>query len=133
MYLALTYDHRLLDGREAVTFLVKVCPLYHIVSGRTWAHADQIRSRNISRILGGCCWVKSVELVVLSSRSIGMFFVGLFRIPFVEYLLKQNKQTYLCGSSGDSIPCAIISTKLNFGLRLYIANTWWVNIAHLAR
>lgn len=24
MYLALTYDHRLLDGREAVTFLVKV-------------------------------------------------------------------------------------------------------------
>lgn len=25
MYMALTYDHRLLDGREAVTFLVKVC------------------------------------------------------------------------------------------------------------
>jgi pyruvate/2-oxoglutarate dehydrogenase complex dihydrolipoamide acyltransferase (E2) component len=25
MYLALTYDHRLLDGREAVTFLIKVC------------------------------------------------------------------------------------------------------------
>lgn len=25
MYLALTYDHRILDGREAVTFLVKVC------------------------------------------------------------------------------------------------------------
>lgn len=24
MYLALTYDHRLLDGREAVIFLVKV-------------------------------------------------------------------------------------------------------------
>lgn len=24
MYLALTYDHRLLDGREAVTFLVRV-------------------------------------------------------------------------------------------------------------
>lgn len=24
MYLALTYDHRLLDGKEAVTFLVKV-------------------------------------------------------------------------------------------------------------
>jgi len=24
MYLALTYDHRLLDGREAVSFLVKV-------------------------------------------------------------------------------------------------------------
>ena len=24
MYVALTYDHRLVDGREAVTFLVKV-------------------------------------------------------------------------------------------------------------
>jgi len=24
MYLALSYDHRLVDGREAVTFLVKV-------------------------------------------------------------------------------------------------------------
>jgi pyruvate/2-oxoglutarate dehydrogenase complex dihydrolipoamide acyltransferase (E2) component len=24
MYLALTYDHRLLDGKEAVVFLVKV-------------------------------------------------------------------------------------------------------------
>ena len=24
MYVALTYDHRLIDGREAVTFLVKV-------------------------------------------------------------------------------------------------------------
>jgi 2-oxoglutarate dehydrogenase E2 component (dihydrolipoamide succinyltransferase) len=24
MYLALTYDHRMLDGREAVQFLVKV-------------------------------------------------------------------------------------------------------------
>ena len=24
MYLALTYDHRLLDGREAVQFLVKI-------------------------------------------------------------------------------------------------------------
>lgn len=27
MYLALTYDHRLLDGREAVVFLVKVSSL----------------------------------------------------------------------------------------------------------
>jgi len=24
MYLALTYDHRLIDGREAATFLVKI-------------------------------------------------------------------------------------------------------------
>ena len=32
MYLALTYDHRLLDGREAVVFLVKVS-LRHLLSG----------------------------------------------------------------------------------------------------
>ena len=25
MYLALTYDHRLVDGREAVTFLKSIC------------------------------------------------------------------------------------------------------------
>lgn len=31
MYLALTYDHRLLDGREAVTFLVKVCLFFFVV------------------------------------------------------------------------------------------------------
>lgn len=38
MYLALTYDHRLLDGREAVTFLVKVrCP--SVSCFRTLAHA----------------------------------------------------------------------------------------------
>lgn len=29
MYLALTYDHRLLDGREAVTFLVKIKVSFH--------------------------------------------------------------------------------------------------------
>jgi 2-oxoglutarate dehydrogenase E2 component (dihydrolipoamide succinyltransferase) len=32
MYLALTYDHRLLDGREAVTFLVKVSTLPKLLS-----------------------------------------------------------------------------------------------------
>lgn len=31
MYLALTYDHRLLDGREAVVFLVKVRFLLDVV------------------------------------------------------------------------------------------------------
>ena len=32
MYLALTYDHRLLDGREAVTFLVKVSQISFFTS-----------------------------------------------------------------------------------------------------
>lgn len=31
MYLALTYDHRLLDGREAVTFLVKIKVRFHML------------------------------------------------------------------------------------------------------
>lgn len=31
MYLALTYDHRILDGREAVIFLVKVWHTKHII------------------------------------------------------------------------------------------------------
>lgn len=30
MYLALTYDHRLLDGREAVTFLVQIKKLIEV-------------------------------------------------------------------------------------------------------
>ena len=36
MYLALSYDHRIIDGREAVTFLVRV--------------------KEASRIRSGCCW-----------------------------------------------------------------------------
>lgn len=38
MYLALTYDHRILDGREAVTFLVKVCTAL-LNYGRVIAHS----------------------------------------------------------------------------------------------
>ena len=34
MYLALTYDHRLLDGKDAVSFLVKICLLYTSPSPR---------------------------------------------------------------------------------------------------
>lgn len=35
MYLALTYDHRLLDGREAVTFLVKI--KVSLIFSLTWS------------------------------------------------------------------------------------------------
>ena len=38
MYLALTYDHRMLDGREAVIFLVKVSTRY--VLPKSTFHAD---------------------------------------------------------------------------------------------
>jgi len=37
MYLALTYDHRILDGREAVTFLVKIKVCFHsLFTGIYW-------------------------------------------------------------------------------------------------
>jgi len=35
MYLALTYDHRLLDGREAVIFLVRVSLMVPISRTKT--------------------------------------------------------------------------------------------------
>lgn len=51
MYLALTYDHRLLDGREAVVFLVKVS----VAAPKTRTSADVTsRSRSTSKILGRC-------------------------------------------------------------------------------
>lgn len=43
MYLALTYDHRLLDGREAVTFLVKVCRHVKQKSLARFANSSQIK------------------------------------------------------------------------------------------
>ena len=47
MYLALTYDHRLLDGREAVTFLVKV----RYNSSHSSIALRLIENRR-------CCWFK---------------------------------------------------------------------------
>lgn len=62
MYLALTYDHRLLDGREAVTFLVKVCR--NGLDCIFWLHdADCFpRSRNTLKTLGGCCWARWINI-----------------------------------------------------------------------
>lgn len=42
MYLALTYDHRLLDGREAVIFLVKVRKKKKKSCGFFISHANSI-------------------------------------------------------------------------------------------
>jgi pyruvate/2-oxoglutarate dehydrogenase complex dihydrolipoamide acyltransferase (E2) component len=58
MYLALTYYHRLLDGREAATFLVRVGRRL-----RTLALVANIpRSRNSSRTRDACCWVDTVRM-----------------------------------------------------------------------
>ena len=41
MVVALTYDHRLLDGREAVTFLGKNLTLYILYpSNSSWAYSE---------------------------------------------------------------------------------------------
>ena len=53
MYLALTYDHRLLDGREAVTFLVKV--RFKQTVKLSLAYVSR-RSNNTSRTHVGCSW-----------------------------------------------------------------------------
>lgn len=55
MYLALTYDHRLLDGREAVVFLVKVSVA--VPKSRTSADMTT-RSRSTSKTLARCSWVE---------------------------------------------------------------------------
>ena len=36
MYLALSYDHRIVDGREAVTFLVRVKEVWRTRRGWCW-------------------------------------------------------------------------------------------------
>lgn len=55
MVVALTYDHRLLDGREAVTFLGE---LFHVEQLPTYVLMTlcQFVLRNILRIPGGCCF-----------------------------------------------------------------------------
>lgn len=71
MYLALTYDHRLLDGREAVVFLVKVGfslthrpgPSTHLV----------LRSKNSSRTQDGCFSDKSSVAFVYLGCTVDMY------------------------------------------------------------
>ena len=60
MYMALTYDHRILDGREAVTFLVKVCWHCWITLSRFVANCS-CRLKNISRTPVVCSWVKGSQ------------------------------------------------------------------------
>lgn len=73
MYLALTYDHRLLDGREAVTFLVKVRFLF---LGRRIRLTDLLfRSRNTLKILAGCCLASKCLDIHLPSLGAGSVFI----------------------------------------------------------
>ena len=59
MVVALTYDHRLLDGREAVTFLgtshpfLSFAPLARAANVRSW-RGMQSKSRSTSRTRGKC-------------------------------------------------------------------------------
>lgn len=62
MYLALTYDHRLLDGREAVTFLVKVNHSFWTFFMDCVLTLAKRRSRNTLKTPVGCCWGRSFTL-----------------------------------------------------------------------
>ena len=67
MYLALTYDHRIIDGKEAVTFLVRIKELIEdphrflldLYEGREWCcgHRDHCRAlcRNALIKYKSCC------------------------------------------------------------------------------
>jgi len=47
MYLALTYDHRLVDGREAVTFLVRVKEALEDRHGWCWIFEKRVRTAQL--------------------------------------------------------------------------------------
>lgn len=68
MYLALTYDHRILDGREAVTFLVKVRAKSQFLGLFT----DRFhRSRSTSRTLAACFSAKQVDPGIVVYNCMG--------------------------------------------------------------
>ena len=72
MYLALTYDHRILDGREAVTFLVKV--RRRAKSQFLGLFTDPFhRSKSTSRTLAACFSAKQADLgIVVHNRLHGL-------------------------------------------------------------
>jgi hypothetical protein len=59
MVVALTYDHRLLDGREAVTFLGACCPSFSLLICKRLTDGicgvRQSRCATTSRTRGRCC------------------------------------------------------------------------------
>ena len=102
MYLALTYDHRILDGREAVTFLVKV--RRRAKSQFLGLFTDPFhRSKSTSRTLAACFSAKQADLGIvvhnrlhglkygtLTSRyfysvASGFFCLFFFFLSFVDY------------------------------------------------
>lgn len=82
MYLALTYDHRLLDGREAVTFLVKVCHNEYIHINLVIFADPFCRSRNTLRTLVACYWVKQEEVILSCNGLCGLEYEILPRTYF---------------------------------------------------
>lgn len=82
MYLALTYDHRLLDGREAVTFLVKVCHNEYIHINLVIFADPFCRSRNTLRTLVACYWVKQEDVILSCNGLCGLEYEILPRTYF---------------------------------------------------
>jgi hypothetical protein len=85
MYLALTYDHRLLDGREAVTFLVKVC---YPRSLQPESRANRVTGQGIHR--GPSPYAAWLKTRVLSLLSVFSYPRAALR-PFVNYEVPRYK------------------------------------------
>ena len=106
MYLALTYDHRMLDGREAVTFLVKVDMTHPACSISSFAANRQYlcRSKSTSKIHEKCSLVK---LQPISRSIIVPLYLKLphttVNISSMPRLLLQVGQTFSCSLEASEV------------------------------
>lgn len=114
MYLALTYDHRLLDGREAVTFLVKVCHSIRFVKLRT----DSVAGQGVHRGPP-----PHAARLIDSHRDYPYWLICLLCLeqplaPTVDYLIFK----YEC--------CSITGYRIEFLLRCFQrrVSKWWTGL-----
>jgi 2-oxoacid dehydrogenases acyltransferase (catalytic domain) len=95
MYLALTYDHRILDGREAVTFLAKVRIDLHSLNEMLTTH----RSKSASKIRGKCCSKQHLLSV--------LYGIELQRKNHVGYAKGASGRIYLAKGIHKSVICKV--------------------------
>ena len=118
MYLALTYDHRLLDGREAVTFLVKVCLLKYI---NFFMFANPLcRSRSTSRTLAACCWAKQKDLIQ-PCNSHCEFKYGVLPHPYSRSIILSflSFASFFCSCRLSVFSCKIYSGHFESSLLVF--------------
>ena len=115
MYLALTYDHRLLDGREAVTFLVKVCiprhPLETITNPITGQGVHRGPPTHASWL--GSVSVSSRAFYYLRSRAwSGLVLFVNYYVPRYKCNVKDRSCSGLLGTNGTVlVSCILFSVR----------------------